>query len=188
MADTIVEKKDPAGNAPAQVPEFEDNAQLVDDAFARLKASFKTGKTRKYEWRAGQLKQLLKGIKTLAPELSKAMSADLGKDDFANWLYELRTLEREIEHTLMNLKKWMKDESVDTPFVIGPAKSFLQREPLGVVAILGSWNYPIATSLGPMVSAIAAGNCVLMKPSEMAVNTAKVVKQLFARFLDQSCC
>ena len=120
-------------------------------------------------------------------DLSKACTADLGKSDFANWLFEVRMIEREIEHCVKHLKKWMRDECVDTPFMLGPAKSYLQREPLGVVAILGSWNYPLATAVGPMVCALAAGNCILMKPSEMAPNVAKVVKQLFARFLDQSC-
>ena len=120
-------------------------------------------------------------------DLSKACTADLGKSDFANWLFEVRMIEREIEHCVKHLKKWMRDECVDTPFMLGPAKSYLQREPLGVVAILGSWNYPLATAVGPMVCALAAGNAILMKPSEMAPNVAKVVKQLFARFLDQSC-
>ena len=85
-------------------------------------------------------------------------------------------VEREIEHSLKHLKSWVTDESVDTPLMLGPAKSYLQREPLGVVAILGSWNYPLATALGPVVSAMTAGNCVLLKPSEMAPFTAKVVK------------
>ena len=129
----------------------------------------------------------MKGIRAMQNDLSKACTADLGKSDFANWLFEVRMIEREIEHCVKHLKKWMRDECVDTPFMLGPAKSYLQREPLGVVAILGSWNYPLATAVGPMVCALAAGNCILMKPSEMAPNVAKVVKQLFARFLDQSC-
>ena len=79
----------------------------------------------------------------LAKELSKAVTADLQKEDFANWLFELRGLELEIEHNIDHLKAWMKDESVDTPMYLGPAKSYLQREPLGVVAVLGSWNYPL---------------------------------------------
>jgi len=123
----------------------------------------------------------------MAGDLSKALTADLEKSDFANWLFELRAVEREIEHALKHLKSWMKDEPVDTPFALGPAKSYLQREPLGVVAVIGSWNYPVATSIGPVVAAIAAGNCVLLKPSEMAPFSAKAMKQLFARFLDLNC-
>ena len=172
----MAELKEVRDPLPTEAPVFEDNAQLVDDAFARLKTGFKSGRTKKYEWRVGQLKQLMKGIRTMGPELSKACSADLGKSDFANWLFELRCIEREIEHSLKHLKKWMRVECVDTPFALGPPKSYLQREPLGVVAIIGSWNYPLATAVGPMVAAMAAGNCVLMKPSEMAPNVAKVVK------------
>ena len=123
----------------------------------------------------------------MASDLSKAVTADLAKSDFVNWLYELRVIEREIEYALDHLKEWMKDESVNTPLAIGPGKSYLSREPLGVVAVIGTWNYPIATSFGPVVSAIAAGNCVLFKPSEMAVHTALAVKQLFTKFLDANC-
>lgn len=122
----------------------------------------------------------------MGPDISKAIGADLGKSDFANWLFEIRAMEREIEHALKHLKSWMRDESVDTPFIIGPAQSYLQKEPLGVVAVLGSWNYPLATALGPVISAIAAGNCVLLKPSEMAANTANAVFTLFQRFLDRN--
>jgi aldehyde dehydrogenase (NAD+) len=128
----------------------------------------------------------MKGLNAMSADLSKAVTADLAKDDFSNWLFEVRMLEREIEHGLKHLKGWMKDECVDTPLMLGPAKSYLQKEPLGVVAVLGSWNYPLATALGPVISAILAGNCVILKPSEMAPYTAKAVKTLFARFLDLS--
>lgn len=90
-------------------PIFEDNAQLVDDALTRLQNGFKTGKTKKYAYRVGQLKQLKKGLQTMAAELSKAMTSDLDKDDFTNWMFETRTVEREVEHALKHLKSWMKD-------------------------------------------------------------------------------
>ena len=165
-------------------PTFEDDASLVDTAVTRLRKCFATGKTKSYTYRVGALKQLMKGIKTMAKDLSQAVTQDLAKDDFSNWMFELRMIEREIEHCLKHLKSWMKDEVVDTPLFLGPARSYLQREPLGVVAVLGSWNYPLATAIGPVVAAMAAGNCVLLKPSEMAPWTAKAVKTLFSRFLD----
>ena len=126
----------------------------------------------------------MKGVQTMGKDLSQAVTQDLAKDDFSNWMFELRCIEREIEHALKHLKSWMTDEVMDTPLFLGPARSYLQREPLGVVAVLGSWNYPLATAIGPVVAAMAAGNCVLLKPSEMAPWTAKAVKTLFARFLD----
>lgn len=80
----------------------------------------------------------------------------------------------------------MKDEPRDTPFMIGPGQSFIISEPLGVIAILGSWNYPLVTSISPLISAIAAGNVALFKPSEFAPHTSIVCKRLFARYLDTS--
>jgi aldehyde dehydrogenase (NAD+) len=81
----------------------------------------------------------------------------------------------------------MAEECVDTPFMIGPGKSYIVKEPLGVVAVLGSWNYPLYTSLCPMINAIAAGNCVVLKPSEMAPYTSRVLKKIIAFNLDTSC-
>lgn len=166
------------------IAEIEDDASLVDAAVTRLRKCYASGKTRPITYRVAQLKQLMKGLKTMATDLSSAVTQDLAKDDFSNWMFELRMIEREVEHSLKHLKSWMTDEVMDTPLFLGPARSYLQREPLGIVAVLGSWNYPLATALGPVVSAIAAGNTVLLKPSEMAPWTAKAVKTLFARFLD----
>jgi aldehyde dehydrogenase (NAD+) len=80
----------------------------------------------------------------------------------------------------------MKDEARDTPFMIGPGKSYIVKEPLGVVAVIGSWNFPLVTTISPMISAIAAGNVVLFKPSEFAPYCSVVFKRLFARYLDSS--
>ena len=74
-----------------------------------------------------------------------------------------------------NLHKFMADESVDTPMSLGPAKSYIIKEPLGVVVIFGAWNFPVTTSIGPMISAIAAGNTVVLKPSELSPFTSSVV-------------
>jgi len=76
---------------------------------ARLRKTFKTGKTRKYEFRVAQLKQMHKGLQTMTKELSKALTDDTGKDDFPNWFLEIRCLERECEHAISHLKTWMKD-------------------------------------------------------------------------------
>ena len=122
----------------------------------------------------------------LKKDVDEALTKDLGKGAFENWLCELNGMNREIQHTLKHLSTWMKDEPADTPFMIGPGQSSIVREPLGVVAILGSWNYPLVTSISPLIAAIAAGNCALFKPSEFAPHTAIVCRRLFARFLDTS--
>lgn len=92
----------------------------------------------------------------------------------------------EIDHNIAHLKQWMKDVSVDTPMTVGPAKSRIVYEPLGCVLIIGSWNYPIFTTLGPLVNAIAAGNVAIIKPSEISAHTSNMIKRLIFRWLDSS--
>lgn len=119
-------------------------------------------------------------------ELSDAATKDLGKCHFVNFMYEFSNLHREIDGTLADLGNWMKDESVDCNVAIGPAKCYKSYEPLGVICVMGSWNYPLSTALAPCIAAIAAGNAVVLKPSEMAPFSAKAMKTLFARYLDLS--
>lgn len=99
---------------------------------------------------------------------------------------EIHTCVRDVEHTMEHLQDWMTEKCIDTPFMIGPAKSYILAEPLGVVAVLGSWNYPLATAIAPVINAIAAGNCVILKPSEIAPYTSRVMKKLFAFHLDSN--
>jgi len=81
----------------------------------------------------------------------------------------------------------MKDDVVDTPSLIGPAKSKIVYEPLGVALIMGSWNFPFFTTLGPLVAVIASGNCAVIKPSELSPNCSRKIKSLLTRYLDSSC-
>lgn len=95
-------------------------------------------------------------------------------------------LDMEINYNLENLKEWMKEEPRDTPMLVGPGSSSIIREPLGIVGCIGSWNFPLVTGLSGFISAMAAGNCVLFKPSEMTPFTSMICKRLFARYLDTS--
>ena len=87
----------------------------------------------------------------------------------------------DIQHNEANFRTWAKPEKVDTPLVVGPATSRIVYEPLGVVLVLGAWNYPLFTSITPVAAAIAAGNCVLLKPSELAPHSSNVFI-LFLKF------
>ena len=120
-------------------------------------------------------------------DFDKALTQDLGKDTFVNWVLEFTACIRECDDAISNLKSWMKDECVHTPMLVGPGKSYIQNEPMGVVVVLGSWNYPIGTLIPPVISAIAAGNAVVAKPSEMAPWTAQITKRLFGRNMDTNC-
>ena len=83
-----------------------------------------------------------------------------------------------IDHTVKHLKKWMKDDVVDTPLIIAPAKSKIMYEPLGVALIMGAWNFPYVTHMEPLTNAIAAGCSAVVKPSEVCVNTTKVMDKI----------
>jgi len=156
-------------------------------AFAAATKTFKSGKSKPYDFRIKQLKALCAGITKLRAELSTALTNDLGKNDFANWTFEISMCIRDAEHTIAHLAEWMKDECVDTPFMVGPGYSCIMAEPLGVSAIIGSWNYPYVTTLMPLIASIAAGNCVVLKPSESSTHCSKWIKTLIARNLDIGC-
>lgn len=93
----------------------------------------------------------------------------------------------EIDHSISHLNKWAKDECVDTPMLIGPASSRIVYEPLGVILVIGSWNFPILTTIGPLINVIAAGNVAIIKPSEISPNTSNMLKKLICRWLDSNC-
>ena len=110
-------------------------------------------------------------------DLNEAAKTDLGRAcPFFTWFAELNALDDEISHTMSHLKCWMKDIWVDTPALIAPAKSKIIYEPLGVVLIMGAWNYPYYTTLGPLIATIAAGNCAIIKPSELSPNCSRKMK------------
>ena len=170
-----------------QTREIPDNEAAVDAALKVARAEFKTGKTLPYKFRVDQLRKLVGGMQRLQTDLSAAMTKDLGRDAFCNWLFELHLCVRDALHTIDHLHEWMKDECVDTPFMIGPGKSYIVNEPLGVVGILSSWNYPVLTAIMPLIAAIGAGNCAVLKPSEMSTNTSLKLKHLVVRNLDSKC-
>ena len=95
-----------------------------------------------------------------------ALKRDLGKSKTDAWTTELGFLDAEIRFALKNLRRWMRPRRVPTPLGCQPGKSFTVSDPLGTVLIVGAWNYPVQLVLGPLVGAIAAGNCAVLKPSE----------------------
>lgn len=103
------------------------------------------------------------------------------------WLSEINIIVHEIDHTIENLNKWSKDVHVDTPLLIGPAKSRIVYEPLGVVLVMGSWNFPLYTTLGPLIHVIGAGNVAIIKPSEISAFTSNMIRKFVVRWLDTNC-
>ena len=170
----------------SSVQPIKDDVSLVEAALKKTRATFQSGKTRPIEFRIQQLNNLKRGLQTMQKELQDAVKADIGRDNFITWFMETSLIEKEIDHAVANIYKWAKPINVDTPVYLGPAKSRIEYEPLGVVCVMGSWNFPIYTVLAPFIDVIAAGNCAVLKPSEIAPNTLRKLKSLFARNMDSS--
>ncbi|HEY6954774.1 MAG TPA: aldehyde dehydrogenase [Flavisolibacter sp.] len=143
-----------------------------------LRRYFDGYNTYSYEFRKQQLEKLKAAVLKHERDLFQALYTDLKKSAEEAWVTEVGFLVAEINHTLKHLKKWMKRERVATNLLNFPSKSFVYKEPLGVVLIIGPWNYPLQLLLTPLVGAIAAGNCAVLKPSEFSPATAAVVKRM----------
>src|SRR5205823_8249894 len=117
-------------------------------------------------------------------EIGKAMRDDLGKAPAEGWVTEVRLVQRELTHMIGHLDAWMRPHHVHVPVVLQPARAKILPEPLGVVLVIAPWNYPVQLLLLPMASAIAAGNAVIGKPSELAPATSEAMTRLIGRFMD----
>jgi aldehyde dehydrogenase (NAD+) len=134
--------------------------------------------TRTYQFRKLQLQKLKAAILHHEQDLYDALYSDLKKSQEESWVTEIGFLIAEINHTLKHLQRWMKPKKVPTNLINLPSKSFIYKEPLGVVLIIGPWNYPLQLLFTPLVGALAAGNCVVLKPSEFAPATSAVMKNI----------
>lgn len=151
-----------------------------------LNQTYHTGLTRPVSWRKQQLNQLGQFLTEQEQALLQALQKDLGKHPSEARLTELQFLQTDIKHTLSNLKTWSRPRTVSTPLLAWPAKSQLVPEPLGTVLILGAWNYPVQLLLAPLIAAIAAGNCAIIKPSEHAAEVASVISKYLPDYLDNA--
>ncbi len=145
---------------------------------------FDSNQTRSYEFRRQSLLRLKQAIKNQTPAILEALRKDLKKPDVESYLSEIAFVQKEIFYTLRHLKQWMKPRRVGTPWLQWIARSHVQTEPMGVVLIIGPWNYPFQLLLSPLVGALAAGNCAVLKPSELAPATAETVTRLIAETFD----
>lgn len=143
-----------------------------------LRHYFNTGITRSYSFRREQLQQLKRAILSHEQELYQALHTDLKKSPEESWVTETGLVIAEINAALKHLHHWMRPERVPTNLVNLPSSSKILKEPLGVVLIIAPWNYPVQLLLNPLVGAIAAGNCVVLKPSEFAPATDAVMKKI----------
>ena len=151
---------------------------------ASLRRSFEGGLTRPLGWRRAQLLALKDLLRHGEDELIDAMRADLGKPTVESRLTDLSFVAAEIDVMLRHLDAWASPERVRVPLTQRPGQATIVREPFGVALVIAPWNYPVHLLLLPMAAAIAAGNCVVGKPSEISPRTSATLATLARRYLD----
>jgi aldehyde dehydrogenase (NAD+) len=158
-----------------------DYSPLVDE----LRRGFTSGMTRSLEWRRSQLRQIQRMLKEGEEELLAALATDLGKPTLEGWAADIGLVSAEIDYLHDHLAEWMKPEKVRVPMVAQPGKATIVAEPLGVALVIAPWNYPVQLSVLPMAAALAAGNAVVVKPSELAPTVSAALAGLVPRYLDE---
>ncbi len=156
----------------------------ITEIVQKQKEFFATGKTKDIEFRKSQLNKLKQAISESQDQIVEVLFQDLGKPKFEAIGTEVAYCGEEINYFLKHLDRWAKQKPVKTPLNFFPAKSFIVPEPLGQVLIIGPWNYPFQLVIIPLLGAIAAGNCAILKPSEITPNTSALLADLIAKTFD----
>jgi aldehyde dehydrogenase (NAD+) len=144
----------------------------------KMRGYFNSGITKPERFRREQLKRLKTSIQNHEQDLYDALFADLKKSPEEAWVTEIGLVISELNKAVRHLNNWMDPEKVGTNLLNLPSGSKVLKEPLGVVLIIGPWNYPFNLLINPLIGAIAAGNCVVLKPSEVAPATDAVMKKI----------
>lgn len=161
-----------------------DTAKISNQVSA-LRKTYNSGKTRSIAWRQEQLRALKRFVREREKELYGALAEDLGKGEFEALTAELAMVLGEANLSIKKLPKWTRPKKVPTVAAALPGKSYMVPEPQGLALIIGAWNYPVQLALVPLVGAIAGGNCAVIKPSEVAPATSKVLAQHLPNYLDK---
>ena len=150
----------------------------IKEIIAGQQDFFNSNQTKDVSFRIEQLKKLKKVFKENEELLYNAIYEDFGKSEFETYETELALLYHEVNNFIRNIRKWSKRKRVATGIANFPAKSYIIPEPLGVTLVIGAWNYPYQLSLAPAVASLAAGNTVVLKPSELPSKTSEVMTKL----------
>lgn len=151
---------------------------MLDKIYNSQRQYFDEGHTLSYNFRLSQLKKLKEIIKTNEEEIIQHIQMDLAKPEFEAYTSEIGIVYEELNIAIENLKDWMKPERVPTPIYLSLGKSKIYSHPKGVVLIISPWNYPFQLLISPLIGAIAAGNCAILKPSSQSKNTQRIIKKI----------
>src|SRR5690606_33254603 len=147
----------------------------IEKVLTDLRTYFINGNTVTYEFRKKRLETLKQMLKKNEAKIYEALKKDLNKSKHESNMTELALLYSEIDFAIKNLKKWIASARVPNPITHKGTSSYILNEPYGVALIISPWNYPLQLALAPAIGAIAAGNCVVLKPSEHANTTSSLL-------------
>ena len=136
------------------------------------------------DWRREQLRAIERFVDEREPEIAAALAEDLGRSAVEAWLGDIASTKGEAAYARKHVRKWMRRRRESLPLAQLPGRAWVQYDPLGVVLIVGPWNYPLYLSLAPLVAAVAAGNCAVIKPSELAPATSALLARLLPQYVD----
>lgn len=144
----------------------------------KQKEFFKTGQSKEIGFRLEALQKLRTALRTNENKITEALKADLNKSEFDAYSAEVGFVLSELRYTIKHLESWVKPQKVKTPLTHFGSQSYIYSEPYGVTLIIAPWNYPFQLAFAPLIGAIAAGNCAIIKPSELTPKTSKLISQL----------
>jgi aldehyde dehydrogenase (NAD+) len=153
---------------------------FIAEIVSKQRDFFQTGQTKSIDFRLAQLKTLKQAIIEHTELIIEALQADLKKPEFEAYATEVLVY-KEVDSAIKDLKNWTQPKKVPVSLEFFPASARIYPEPLGVVLIIGPWNYPLQLIISPLVGAIAAGNCAILKPSELAPHTSRVLAQIIGK-------
>lgn len=156
----------------------------IENIISGQREFFSTGNTRAVDFRLRTLKSLKAAIVANEQQINEALQKDLRKPLMESYTSEIGFVINEINCALKNLRKWTRPARVLPSFMVFPSRSFVLNEPYGVALIIGAWNYPFQLTLGPLVGAVAAGNCCIVKPSELAPESSRIVSKIIGEAFD----
>jgi aldehyde dehydrogenase (NAD+) len=159
---------------------------LLEALIARQRNYFHKGETRSLELRLSHLKALYDGIVKYEERIMIALKTDLNKSEFDSYTTEIGYTLKEISETLKYLPKWDKPKKVrKTPIYLLGSKSYIINEPYGVTLNIAPWNYPFQLAIVPLIGALAAGNTVILKPSELTPNVSNLLAEMLTEIFPQ---
>jgi aldehyde dehydrogenase (NAD+) len=161
--------------------------QEIPAVVDRSRAAFRSGRTKPLSWRCEQLDALRAMLTEQEDAFAEALFADLAKNADEARRTEIHFVVGEIDDTLEHLDSWLAPEEAELPEHLWPGRGAVVREPLGLVLVIGPWNYPLQLLLSPLVGALAAGNAVVLKPSDLAPATAAAIARFVPQYLDPEC-